>query len=231
MVHRANNAKSGFRNLAGPSTLGVALLAMIAVISASTAASAQQAQLAPEIVARMAKEKEARRVCKVDICSAFAKPAAGTPIGCDVTKTWTQQDITSRIVGGSYIWGYGHTQCTVKLALDRELIAKAVKEAKATVKFPEHTFVCNVDDADPAKGKAFAVSVSLTPTIVFESGQAKSVTLDPVKTDGSTVASAAVTSLMAVEKVSGLVSRAAVAEINAFLFDLCKEEGVEITRK
>jgi hypothetical protein len=231
MVHRANNTKRGFRNVAGLSTLGVALLAMLAVISASTAASAQQAQLAPEIVARIAKEKEARRACKVDICSAFAKPAAGAPIGCDVTKTWSQQDITSRIVGGSYIWGYGHTQCTVKLALDRELIAKAVKEAKATVRFPEHTFVCNVDDADPAKGKAFSVSVSLTPSIVFESGQAKSVTLDPVKTEGSTVASAAVTSLMAVEKVSGLVSRAAVGEINSFLFDLCKEEGVEIARK
>src|SRR5262245_28665414 len=85
--------------------------------------------------------------------------------------------------------------------------------------------------ADPAKGKAFSVSVSLTPTIVFESGQAKSLTLDPVKTEGSTVASASVTSLMAVEKVSGLVSRAAVTEINSFLFDLCKEEGVEVTRK
>ena len=31
-----------------------------------------------------------------------------------------------------------------------------------------------------------------------------------------------------VDKVSGFVSRAAVAEINKFLYEKCKEEGVEI---
>jgi len=31
--------------------------------------------------------------------------------------------------------------------------------------------------------------------------------------------------------VSGFVSRAAVAEINKFLYEKCKEEGVEIARK
>ena len=148
-----------------------------------------------------------------------------------MTKTWTQPEITTRIVGGSYIWRYGHTQCSVKLALDRELIAKAMHEAKTTVTFPEHAFICDVDDADPAKGKAFSVSVNITPAIMFANGQAQSVTLDPVKTEGSTVASAAVTSVLAVDKISGLVSRAAAAEINTFLFDLCKEDGVEIARK
>ena len=67
--------------------------------------------------------------------------------------------------------------------------------------------------------------------VAFENGQAKSVTLEPVKIEGSSVASAAVTSLIAVDKVSGLVSRAAAAEINAFLFEKCKEDGVEILRK
>jgi hypothetical protein len=114
----------------------------------------------------------------------------------------------------------------VKLALDRERIAKAAKEAKTTLTLPEHTFISNVDDSDSTKGKTFSVSVSVTPAIVFESGKAKSLTLDPVKTEGSTVASAAVASLMARPRV-----RAAVAEINSFLFKLCKEEGVEITHK
>jgi hypothetical protein len=199
--------------------LPVALLAMAAFVSTSVSASAQQSEVAPEIVARMAKEKEARRACKVEICTAFAKPDAGAPIACDVTKTWTQQDITTRIVGGSYVWRYGQTQCTVKLALDRALIAKAMREVKTTVSFPEHTFICNVDDADPSKGRAFSVNATITPVITFENGQAKSVTLEPVKTEGSSVASAAVTSLIAVDKVSGLVSRAAVGEINAFLFE------------
>jgi hypothetical protein len=191
-------------------------------------ALAQQVEVAPEIVERMAKEKEARRACKIEICTAFAKPSDGTPIACEVTKTWTKSDITSKVVGGSYIWQYGHTQCTVKSSLDKKLITTAMSNGSTSVKFPDHTFICNVDDKEPSKGKAFTVTLSFTPTVSFEKGHAKSVTLDPVKTDGSSIASAAVSSLMAVEKVSGIVSRAATTEINEFLYTKCKEEGVEV---
>ena len=205
--------------------------AALALVLSGAAAFAQEAAVSPEIVARMQKEKEARRACKIEICTAFAKPAPGAPITCEVTKTWTQQEITEKIVGGSYIWRYGHTQCTVKLALDRDIIAKAVAEAKTAATFPEHTFICNVDDKDTAKGQAFSVRVAFTPAVSFENGQAKSVAIEPVKTEGSAIASAAVSSLTAVDKVSGVVSRAAAAEINTFLFEKCNEEGVEIKRK
>ena len=178
----------------------------------------------------MQKEKEARRACKIEICTAFAKAASGAPITCDVTKTWTQQEITEKMVGGSYIWRYGHAQCTVKL-VPRDNIAKSVTEAKAVATFPEHAFICNVDDKDPAKSQAFSVHVAFTPAISFENGQVKSVAIEPVKTEGSAIASAAVSSLTVVDKVSGVVSRAAAAEINTFLFEKCKEDGVEITPK
>jgi hypothetical protein len=209
----------------------VALAGMSLLASGNLAASAQQPDVAPGLVARMAAEKEGRRACKVQICTAFAKPDAGEPIACEVVKTWTQQEIVDRVVGGSYVWHYGHTQCSVKLALDRGLIAKAMTEGKTTVSFPEHSFICNVDDKDATKGKAFMVSVKITPAIAFEKGEAKSVTLEPVKAEGSSMASAAVTSLMAVDKVSGMVSRVAAAEINEFLFNKCKDDGVEIARK
>jgi len=215
----------------GGTVLRIAILAFLALPTfAFTRAqvSAEQGGVAPEILERMAKEKEARRTCKIEICTAFAKPAAGSPITCEVTKTWPQPDITSKVVGGSYVWQYGHTQCTVKLSLDRGLIAKAIAEGSTSVKFPEHSFICNIDDKDATKGKAFTVTLSFTPSITFEKGQAKSVTLEPVKTEGSSLASAAVSSLMAVDKVSGAVSRAAASEINEFLYTKCKEDGVEV---
>jgi hypothetical protein len=109
------------------------------------------------------------------------------------------------------------------------LIAKAKAMTNANgVKFQEHTFVCNIDSKDGEKGKAFTVSLSFTPSISFENGRAKSVMLDGVKTEGSSLASAAVSSLMAVDKVSGVVSRAATNEINDFLYSKCKEDGVEV---
>jgi len=218
------------QSIGQPSSWSVklALLALPAFIAIDVPAVAQQPGVSPEIVERMAKEKEARRACKIEICTAFAKPTPGAPITCDVTKTWTQSELTSKVVGGSYIWQYGHTQCAVKLSLDRDVIAKAMTNANGSVKFQEHTFVCNIDNKDEEKGKAFTVSLSFTPSISFEKGQAKSVTLDGVKTEGSSLASAAVASLMAVDKVSGVVSRAAANEINDFLYSKCKEDGVEV---
>src|SRR6516165_1636618 len=129
----------------------IAFLALPTFAFSNAQVFAQQTGVAPEILERMAKEKEARRTCKIEICTAFAKPTAGSPITCEVTKTWPQSDITSKVVGGSYIWQYGHTQCTVKLSLDRGLIANAMADGGNTVKFPEHSFICNVDDKDAAK--------------------------------------------------------------------------------
>jgi hypothetical protein len=191
-------------------------------------AAAQQPDIAPELLTRMAKEKEARRACKVETCTAFAKPATGTPITCDVTQTITQQEILARIMGGSYVWGYGHVQCNVRVSLDRGLIVKAMTEAKGTITLPEHTFICDVDDKDSAKGRAFSVKVMVTPVVTFEERKAKLAELGAVKTEGSTLASAAVASLVTFDKASGVLSRAVVTEINKFLFERCKDEGVEI---
>jgi hypothetical protein len=207
----------------------IATLLMLSVAGAE--AAAQQPNIAPELLARMAKEKEARRACKLETCTAFAKPATGTPITCDVTQTITQQEILARIMGGSYVWGYGHVQCNVRVSLNRDLIVKAMTETKGTISLPEHTFICDVDDKDSAKGKAFSVKVMVTPVVTFEEREAKSAALEAVKTEGSTLASAAVASLLTFDKVSGVLTRSAVAEINKFLFERCKDEGVEIPRK
>jgi hypothetical protein len=215
-----------------PSKLAAGAIATLLTLSLiHSEAAAQQSEIAPELAARMAKEKEARRACKLEICAAFAKPASGAPITCDVTQTWTQEEILARIVGGNYVWGYGHVQCNVRLSLDRSLIVKAMTETKAVMTLPEHAFICNVDDKDPTKGQAFSVKIMVTPSVTFEDRNAKSLALAQVKTEGSTVASAAVASLVTVDKVSGVISRAAVTEINKFLFEKCKDEGVEIAHK
>jgi hypothetical protein len=211
-------------------SLGLAAgLATAAVGSAS--AQTAPAPLPPELAARVAAEKAARRDCKIDLCKAFAGQASSGTIACDMTRTWTKDDILARIVGGSYVWGYGHTKCTIKLNLDRALLAKGYAEGAAKIDFPTHTMTCDVDDADPAKGKAFSTNMSITPTVTFEKGQATAVSLGDIKTEGSTVASAAVTSIMAVDRLSGIVSRGAAKEINAMFYTSCKEDGVPVAPK
>ena len=228
MSARCINARRG----TSPSRKRELVIATLLVLSVAGAeAAAQQPDIAPELLARMAREKEARRACKIETCAAFAKPATGTPITCDVTQTITQQEILARIMGGSYVWGYGHVQCKVRVSLDRGLIVKAMTEAKGTITLPEHTLICDVDDKDYAKGKAFSAKVTVTPVVTFEERRAKSAALEAVKAEGSAIASAAVASLMAFDKASGVLSRAVVVEINKFLFERCKDEGIEMPRK
>lgn len=195
---------------------------------AGAAIAAETPVLDPVLAERMSKEKDARKACEVELCKAFLKPEAGAPIACDVTKTWPKDEILAKIVGGSYVWGYGHMQCSVKLTIDRNAFDKAAAGPNAVVKIADQKLTCNVDDKDPAKGLAFKADVNVTPQLTFEKGKAKAVSFGAAKTEGSTVASAAVTSLLAADSVSGIVSRAASAEANNFFYVKCKEIGIEI---
>jgi hypothetical protein len=210
----------------------VAIMTACSIVVVSPQIWAQSADgVPPEHAARMTKEKEARRACKIEICNGFAKPVTGAPIMCDVTKTWTKDEVINRVVGGSYVWGYGHVQCSLKVNLDRTALAKAMTEPKAEFALPPYKVSCNVEDKDPTKGIAFPVTVSFTPTLIFEKGAATTIKVDDVKTEGSALATAAVTSAMGVEKVSGVVGRALAAELNDLIYSKCKDDGVEITRR
>jgi len=219
----------------GARALGAAI-ALIAVIVSShlypALAEDKVSAADPALEKRMANEKAARRACKIEICKAFANPQPdGDPITCTVTKTWLKHEILGRVTGGSYVYGYGHAQCTLDLNLSRAEIAKARAADKATAEFAPHEVNCNVTKKDPAEGEAFTVTVALTPKVTFEEGKATAVEIEPVKTEGSTIASAAVTSAMAADSVSGIVSGALAGEVNAFLFEKCKADGVEIAAR
>lgn len=217
-------------DIARVAVFAVAIGSMIGATSVRAQDGEAAANVPEALAKRMAAEKDARRACKIEICQAFADGKGGDPITCDVTKTWLRSEIVSRITGGDYVWGYGHTQCSMKLNLSRDEIAKAATQETAEVAFPEHELVCNVDKKDAAE-KAFTVTVKVTPAAKFEKREAKSASLEPVKTEGSTVASAAVGSIMAVDQVSGIVSSAVASEINQFLYTKCKDDGVEIARQ
>lgn len=201
-----------------------------AILSAGVMVSPSFAQsdLPAELVKRLEAEKVARKACKTDICKAFASPGSGAPVSCSFTKTWLRDQITSRVVGGSYIWGYGHTKCTFNVNLDRGEVAKSRKPEAGKATFSEHTVVCDVDDKDPTKGVSFQMKSFMVPAVSFDKGIVTAVALDGLKTEGSTAASAALSSVMAFDKVSGVVSKSLTKELNDFLTAGCKEEGIEI---
>lgn len=217
-----------FQSLVSPQFAVV--IVTCAGVSVQPAVAQESDRVPATLIKRMADEKAARKACKIEICSAFKSPTAGK-INCDVTKTWLRHDILERVVGGSYAWGYGHAQCHFKLSIDADPLSPALTQKTGKISMQRHTLVCDIQNKDPAKGKAFSIKLSVTPEVSFSDGKATSASLGSVETEGSNIAAAAVTSIMTVDKVSGLVSSAVAKEVNEFLYTKCPEEGVEVAAK
>lgn len=209
------------------SILVTASLAFAWFAMTSLVAIAQTPAIDEALAKRMAEEKEARRACKVEICKAFQGTDVA-PVSCSFTKTWLRDEILARVVGGSYVWQYGHAQCTTAVKLDAEKAGNSLKGPELTLAFGKHDLNCSVEDGDPAKGEAFKVRVSLSPTVVFKGGKVQSVDFGAVETDGSRVAAAAITSALAIDQLSGVISRGAAKEMNDFLFEKCPADGVRL---
>jgi hypothetical protein len=194
----------------------------------SYAALAQEAGVSAELTARMAQEKEARKACKADICKAFAAPQNGPAIGCSVTKTWLAADIQAGILGGRLSWPWGLAQCSTQIDLDRGAIAEAAQKPSATIKLKKHDITCKLDNKDPKEGTAYDLKLSIEPTVTFESGKAVKVNMGWGSIDAPVLAKSAIWSATAVDANFAVIANGVVKEINSFLFDKCKEVGVEI---
>ncbi len=194
------------------------------------AASAQDASVSPGLSARMAKEKEDHKACKIEICKAFAAPADGPVIACAVTKTWLGSEIQTGFLGDKLTWPWGHAQCSTAIELDRKAIAEAASKPSATIKLKKHDIACQLDHKDPAGGTAYDLKLSIEPTVSFEGGRAVKAEMGWGSIEAPILAKSAIWSATAVDANFSVIANGVVKQINSFLEDKCKEVGVEIKR-
>jgi hypothetical protein len=194
-------------------------------------ALAQEPAVSPELITRMEQEKSARRACKIDICKAFAAPADGAPISCGVTRTWLANEIQTGILGDRLSWPWGHAQCTTTIDLDRKAIATAANNPAASIKLKKHNLSCTLDNKDAKDGTAYNLKISIEPTVTFEKGQATKVEMGWGEIEAPVLVKTALWSSIAVDRGFNVLSSGAVKEINDFLFEKCKFDGVEIAKK
>ncbi len=207
-----------------------AALALCALLLCGTAA-AQQPDVSPELQARMAKEKEDRKACKTEICKAFAQPSDGTPITCNVTKTWVASEIQTGFLGDRLSWPWGHAQCSSSIKLDRNAIKEAASQPKAQIKLKKQDIACKLESKDPKGGTAYDLKLQIEPVVTFEAGKATKVDMGWGTIEAPILAKTAIWSATAVDANFSVISSGVVREINAFLFDKCKEVGVEIAQQ
>ena len=155
-MHLAEHFKTGFAYAAS-----VACIA--GLFSFTGPAMAEDTAVSPELTARMAKEKEDRKACKIEICKAFAQPADGPAITCTVIKTWLGSEIQAGFLGDKLTWPWGHAQCSAAIDLDRKAIAEAATKPSATLKLKKHSITCKLDHKDPKEGTVYDLKLSIEP--------------------------------------------------------------------
>ena len=96
-------------------------------------------------------EREARKDCKIEICSAFHNRKPGPDIACDVLKSWRKEQLDKMVAKAKVSWPWGAVQCTAKIKLTREQLIKGMTEPKYEAALDKHEVACVVDRANEAK--------------------------------------------------------------------------------
>ncbi len=197
------------------------------------AAPAAAPALDPKLEARLAAEKEARKQCKTEICNALAGKATPGAVACDATKTWVDADIGANILGGYISWPWGHATCSAHIDLDGAALAKLVSDPEATVKLKKHSLKCLVDKkgGEGKEADSYVLKLAVAPDVTFKNGKATAVKLNWSDVDAPALLQGAVWSATTLDKTFDVLSGSSVKQINAFLFQSCKEVGVEIPEK
>jgi hypothetical protein len=206
----------------------IRLRAALAVTALLFPVHAFAQDVSPELTARMAKEKEDRKTCKIEICKAFATPSDGPAIACAATKTWLAGEIQASFLGDRLTWPWGHAQCNAAIDLDRKAIAEAASKLSATIKLKKHTITCKLDNKDPKEGTAYDLSLSIEPAVTFENGKAVKAEMNWGSIEAPILAKTAVWSATAIDANFSVIASGVIKEINSFLTDRCKEVGVEV---
>jgi hypothetical protein len=123
-----------------------------------------------ELTAEEKAEKETRKVCKADICSAFrAKQSSGQDIACNVVKSWRKEQLGKLVAKLKVSWPYGPVRCTTAVKISRADIVKAMSEDKLEIQMEKHAVACVVERE---KDAATDIKFEFSPTVTFENGKA-----------------------------------------------------------
>lgn len=168
-------------------------------------------------------EKEKRKACKIDICTAFRNPqAAGTDISCDVIKSWRKEQLVKMVAKMKVTWPYGPVRCTSALMLKRDELIKAVKEPKHTTQLDKHSVSCVIEKVKEAEA-ASEIKFEFSPTVEFEQGKAKSAKMNWGKIEAPTLIKGAMWTATAADNTVNMLSGTLVEDINDFVSNKCDE--------
>jgi hypothetical protein len=172
-------------------------------------------------------EVEAIKACDKRLCSmVMEKNAKGDDLACSLTKTWAKATI-KEAENAKLTWGYGDARCTVDVNLKRAMVLEALAGEKSSLRVPEHTANCIVEQ----DGKEEKVKAVLEPKITFKDGKADKVWINLKSVDGPTAIKATLYAASELADRLGLFQRRLVKGVNRYIERHCPREHPEIASR
>jgi hypothetical protein len=166
-------------------------------------------------------EREARKACKVEICSAFhLRKPEGPDITCNVLKSWRKEQLQKMIERAKVSWPWGPVKCVADIKLKRADLIKAMGDKTYVAQLDTHEVNCEVDREKEAPAK---ISFSFAPKVTFEGGKATKASLNWGKIDAPTLVKGAMWTATATDNTFNVLQSTLVEDINLFIADKCLE--------
>jgi len=174
-----------------------------------------------ELTAAEKAERESRKACKADICSAMSdKKSDGPDIACKIVKSWRKAQLTKLVAKLKVTWPYGPVRCTSAVNLDRGELVKAVSQEKSSLQLDKHTVNCVVERQEK---EPTTLIFDFSPLVSFEKGKAVSAQMNWGKIEAPTLLKSALWTATAADNKINMLSGTLVEDINNFISKKCAE--------
>lgn len=176
-----------------------------------------EAELTPEEKA----ERDARKSCKVELCRAFRNPGNATGnITCSIPKSWRKSQLDKMVSKAKISWPWGPVACNAGIDIEREMLVKAVSEAKYELKLKSHHVSCTVDRDQKEDAK---IDIDFAPTVTFENGKAVKAKINWGTLSAPTLLKGAMWTATATDNTLNVLQSTLVEDINDFISKKCDE--------
>ena len=166
------------------------------------------------------KEREARRVCAVALCSTLhnRKPDTGD-VACAIQKTWRKEVLAKIMQRGKVTWPWGYARCTTDLKLDRAVLVKSMTLPEYEARIGKHNISCELE----GEKEKYEIKLEIDPKVTFKDGKAVKASLNWGKIDAPKLAKTALWSATAADNSFGVLQSIVVEDINEFIQTKCME--------
>ncbi len=200
------------------------LFALVLAMAAATSAHASDARTEVSLTPAEIAEREARKGCKIKICSVFRLRQSGDDVTCNVEKSWRKSQLDKMVGRAGVSWPWGPVKCKADINLPRGQMIKAMVEPDFKLSLDTHTVACTVErEKEPAK-----VSFSFKPDVTFKEGKAVKAALNWGKIEAPTLVKGAMWTATATDNTFNVLQSMVVEDINRFLGESCDEVKDEL---